>query len=292
MEFRTVVDLSPARWLLQPMERMLLVGSCFSANMGQRFRQAGFRTLTNPFGVMYNPISILHTVERLVASDKLPFVKGEPATAVLTLGTNHIYQLKETGEVVDNCEKRPQNLFHERALSVGECVTTLRTIVETLQRAFPQVRVLLTVSPIRYKKYGFPESQRSKATLILAVQQIVDELYTVDYFPSYEIMMDELRDYRFYASDMLHPSEQAVDYLWERVCDSRLSSEAQQFLQQWKPICKALHHRPFDPESPTHQQFLAKVQQQLTSLRLHFPTLPPTLDAAQQFIDGGTWEEM
>lgn len=135
---------------------MLFVGSCFADEMGRRFAEEKFRTTVNPFGVMYNPASILHTVERLDEAFE---------TVVLTLGTNHVYILKESGEIVDNCEKRPQQLFEERELSVDECADYLQKAIYVLRRHNPQVNIVLTVSPIRYRKYGYHGSQLSKATL-------------------------------------------------------------------------------------------------------------------------------
>ena len=146
MEFRTIVDIPKPAFEIQPCEEVLFVGSCFADEIGQRFRDNGFPVTINPFGVMYNPASILHTIEKY---------EGTPHLVFLTLGTNHIYRLKETGEIVDNCEKRPQNLFQEEQLSVEECVTYLQKAMDVLRQRNPEVRVVLTVSPIRYRKYGY-----------------------------------------------------------------------------------------------------------------------------------------
>ena len=180
----------------------------FSAdNIGRRFKEEKFRATVNPYGVMYNPASILHTVKRC---------EDAPRVALFTLGTNHVYILNETGEIVDNCAKRPQRLFTERELSVDECAAYLGEAVDILKERRGDVKVIVTVSPIRYAKYGYHGSQLSKAVLLLAADKLVKErVGTVCYFPAYEIVNDELRDYRFYAKDMLHPSEQAVEYIWE-----------------------------------------------------------------------------
>lgn len=144
--------------------------------------------------------------------------------AVFTLGTNHVYRLIETGEIVDNCRKRPQRLFREEVLSVDQCCAALGDAVDLLRTVNPAVRVIVTVSPIRYAKYGFHGSQLSKATLLLAADKLCRENDNCTYFPAYEIVNDELRDYRFYKEDMLHPSEQAVEYIWERFSDAFLTS--------------------------------------------------------------------
>lgn len=255
MDFRTIVDIEKPGFQIQPCEEVLFVGSCFADEIGQRFRDNGFPVTVNPFGVMYNPASILHTIERY---------EGAPRIVFLTLGTNHVYRLKETGEIVDNCEKRPQSLFQEEQLSVDDCVEYLQKAIGLLRQRNPETQVILTVSPIRYRKYGYHGSQLSKATLLLAVQEIASHSY---YFPSYEILMDELRDYRFYASDMLHPSAQAVDYIWERLVDTCFSADAKNFLEEWRPLQQALGHKPFHPESPAYKEFMDKTMLKLTELR-------------------------
>ena len=269
MEFRTTVDITKPSWQIGPCERMLFVGSCFADNIGKRFTEEKFRALVNPFGVMYNPVSILHTVSRLVEVGGLPFAANEPGTVVLTLGTNHVYRLKATGEIVDNCQKRPQKLFHEELLTVEQCAEALSEAIRLIRSAFPKTRFLLTVSPIRYRKYGYHGSQLSKATLLLAVDQVVkafDDL-TIAYFPSYEIVNDELRDYRFYQEDMLHPTDQAVSYIYERLSETYFSPATLHFLEQWHPIRKALEHRPFNPQSAEYQQFLRKAKEDYKVLK-------------------------
>ena len=132
--------------------------------------------------------------------------------------------------------------------------------------------MVLTVSPIRYRKYGYHESQLSKATLLLAVSALLHQPSNIYYFPSYEILMDELRDYRFYAADMLHPSEQAVSYIWERLVNSCFSAEAKTFLKEWHPIKQALSHKPFNPESPEYKDFMDKTMLKLSELRKKYTT--------------------
>lgn len=208
---------------------------------------------SNPFGVMYNPVSIGHTVARW---------DGAVDVAIFTLGTNHVYVERSTGEVVDNCQKRPQRLFEERELSVEECCDSLANAIETLRQRNQHVKVIVTVSPIRYRKYGYRQSKLSKAVLLLAANQL-EQRYpeTVNYFPAYEIVDDELRDYRFYQPDMLHPTQQTVDYIWERFAAAYLDDDAKQFLAEWKPLKEGFAHRPFHPESEQYQQFAAQLRQ-------------------------------
>ena len=318
MVFRTIVDIPDPGFSIGPCEEMLFVGSCFADSIGARFREEGFPVTVNPFGTMYNPASILHTIEKLFTVDSLQFtddysdgserlagkstVNCKPSTVnyktvFLTLGTNHVYRLKETGEIVDNCEKRPQSLFTEDELTVDACADYLQKAIAILRQKNPEVRIVLTVSPIRYRKYGYHGSQLSKATLLLAIEKLftvyslrfTDEYSdgseglaskstvnykpsTVNYFPAYEIVNDELRDYRFYASDMLHPSQQAVDYIWERLVETYFSREAKAFLEEWRPLKQALGHKPFNPNSEAYKSLMDKTMLKMQELREKYPT--------------------
>ena len=258
MEFRTIVKVEHPGFQIEPLESILFVGSCFADHIGRRFAEEHFPVTVNPFGVMYNPASILHTVQRCDLSPRVVF---------FTLGTNHVYRLKETGEIVDNCQKRPQSLFQEEELSVEQCADYLLRAIELIRQRNPEAHIVLTVSPIRYAKYGYHGSQLSKATLLLAVQRLVSQYGSyVHYFPAYEIVLDELRDYRFYQPDMLHPSDQAVEYIWQQLVSVYFSNSAKTFLQEWKPIKEAYGHRPFHPESEEYQFFLAQTRQKEKNL--------------------------
>jgi len=265
MQFRTQVKIPPYPFSIPPCAKMLFVGSCFAQSMGERFLAEKFRATVNPYGVMYNPASILHTVSRCQSSADF---------AVLTLGTNHVYRLKETDEIVDNCQKRPQSLFREEVLSIDECVGFLSQAVDTLVMRNPGIKVIITVSPIRYAKYGFHESQLSKAVLLLSANEM-EKRYAgkVFYFPAYEIVNDELRDYRFYASDMLHPSEQAVEYIWECFSASLFGADTLQFLKEWQPIREAINHRPFNPDSEAYKEFVNNTLVKVRALKQKYSDL-------------------
>lgn len=303
MQFRTIVDIPRPAFSIAPCEEMLFVGSCFADNIGHRFKDEMFRATVNPFGVMYNPASILHTVERTDVA---------PRVAVFTLGTNHVYILRETGEIVDNCQKRPHRLFEERELTVEECKDYLLRAVNILRERRPDVKVIITVSPIRYAKYGFHGSQLSKATLLLAADLLIKETTlnressidkesnfskessiskesgiskdvsfndeqggaVVTYFPAYEIVNDELRDYRFYADDMLHPSSLAVEYIWQRMVETFFSDEAKTFLREWAPLKKGFSHRPLNPDGDEYKAFLAKLNAEAERLKQRYKDMP------------------
>ena len=279
MEFRTIVDVPKPDFEIGPCEEILFVGSCFATEIGRRFQEEKFRVTVNPFGVMYNPVSILHTIEKLFTSQSTVNYQ----TAFLTLGTNHVYRLKETGEIVDNCQKRPQSLFTEEELSVDACADYLSKAVGLLRQMNPDIHIVFTVSPIRYRKYGYHGSQLSKATLLLAVEKVIRDLgnssqsslirpaSSLVYFPAYEIVNDELRDYRFYKEDMLHPSDQAVEYIWQRLSEVYLSDEAKAFLQEWAPLKAVLNHKPFEPDSEEYKALLAKTMLKVEALSEKYP---------------------
>ena len=268
MKFRTIVDIPKSSFSIDPFARMLFVGSCFADNMGKKFTTEKFNTLVNPYGVMYNPASVYHTIQRI------SFV---PDYAILTLGTNRVYILKETNEIVDNCRKQPQNLFREEQLSIEECVNYLSLAIDRLIELNKDIKIIVTVSPIRYAKYGFHGSQLSKATLLLASQQLLERYPDrVEYFPTYEIMNDELRDYRFYAADMLHPTEQAVDYIWERFSDTYFSQSTTDFITEWRPLKQALAHKVLDATSNDFIKFKQSSIEKLNLIAKKYPLLDVT----------------
>lgn len=268
MKFRTIVDISKSSFSIDPFARMLFVGSCFADNMGKKFTAEKFNTLVNPYGVMYNPASVYHTIQRI------SFV---PDYAILTLGTNRVYILKETNEIVDNCRKQPQNLFREEQLSIEECVNYLSLAIDRLIELNKDIKIIVTVSPIRYAKYGFHGSQLSKAPLLLASQQLLERYPDrVEYFPAYEIVNDELRDYRFYAADMLHPTEQAVDYIWERFSDTYFSQSTTDFITEWRPLKQALAHKVLDATSNDFIKFKQSSIEKLNLIAKKYPLLDVT----------------
>ena len=305
MKFRTEVNIDKPSFSIRPLARMLFVGSCFADNIGRRFQEEKFRAVVNPYGVMYNPVSILHTVRRFTAEvknsqsitptlansvpvlspwgdkrgallswgDKRGALVDYRAIAVFTLGTNHVYRLKETGEIVDNCRKRPQRLFQEEELTIDKCCESLSEAVDVLMEICPDIKVIVTVSPIRYAKYGFHGSQLSKATLLLAADKLCSEKENCIYFPAYEIVNDELRDYRFYKEDMLHPSEQAVNYIWERFSETFFDDSTFEFLEKWRPIKEALGHKPFNPDGEEYKLFMKRTHEKMMKLKEEYPEL-------------------
>ena len=282
LKLQTKVEcgISPVR--LSYSEGIVLLGSCFADNIGARMSDAGFDVCVNPFGTLYNPVSVCNAVERLESGT--PFTEAdcvemgagaglvcsfhhhtsfarrtsgeflETANAslaaaheswrkaglvILTLGTAYCFRHLESGQVVSNCLKRPAREFSRERLSIEE----VKSLLSGLTARFPDKRFILTVSPIRHMADGTHANQLSKGTLLLAADSVTDGERVV-YFPAYEIVMDELRDYRFYAEDMVHPSAQAVDYLWERFCDFALPEGERQTLMDNLKACRCKQHRP------------------------------------------------
>ncbi len=255
MLFKTDIAIPESTWKIEPQTRMLFLGSCFADNIGKMFIDNAFQVLVNPRGTLYNPASISTVVTETHCQNFMK--KASSLLVFITLGTNHVYRLKSSSEIVINCQKRPASLFQEEKLTIDECAEYLQKTVDAVCEIKPGAKMIITISPIRYVKYGFHESQLSKSILLLAADKVISRNANCTYFPAYEILVDELRDYRFYNPDMLHPSAQAVEYIWERLADTYFSFEAKAFVNQWRPINEALHHKPFNPDSAEYKSFLA-----------------------------------
>ncbi len=311
--FRTIVPGQEAPFGIAHTDRMLLIGSCFTEHIGTRLVAGKFPTLANPRGIVYNPVSIARTLHALQQSDFDPentlfehqglwhswehhgrFSHPDRDTAaekmrvahrqaaafletanrlLLTLGTAQVFALRETGQVVANNHKVPADRFAQRRLGVAETVDVLAEALLPLHAAMPGLRVVLTVSPVRHLRSGFVENQRSKAVLVLACAELCERFEFVHYFPAYELLLDDLRDYRFYADDMLHPSVAAVDYIWEYFSDTYFSLETRRLLERIAKIQAAARHRPFHPESPEHRAFAKRQMEQIGELQGEYPQL-------------------
>ncbi|MBA4275383.1 GSCFA domain-containing protein [Flavobacterium sp.] len=196
---------------------------------------------------------------------------------IITYGTSWVYRNVESNAVVANCHKVPQKQFIKEILSVETIKKSMQNTLDLIQKINPNVNFIFTVSPVRHLKDGFVENQLSKAHLISAIYQILQSEIcnqkSAIYFPSYEIMMDELRDYRFYAADMIHPNQIAIDYIWQRFSETSIDYESQLIMQEIGTIQKGFSHRPFNPESESHQQFLSKLQDKIAKLQKQFPQI-------------------
>ncbi|MCR4837202.1 MAG: GSCFA domain-containing protein [Bacteroidaceae bacterium] len=278
MEFRTKVHIHNKELSLSHRYKYLLLGSCFSDSIGDKLMNAGFDCVANPFGALYNPLSIMNALSMRddefyrwtqKSCDDLNFdqVIHTIDVFVLTFGTAWVYELKETGHVVANCKKQPDTLFLRRRITIDEIVEKYAQFIENA--VVPNHKIILfTVSPIRHKKDGLHENQLSKSILLLAIDCLC-KAYPNNcyYFPSYEIMLDELRDYRFYADDMLHPSQVAVQYIWECFQQTYFSPKTIEFIEQFEHLNRILHHQPLDASNTAHQQLVAQTIEQINQLK-------------------------
>jgi lysophospholipase L1-like esterase len=291
--------------------KVVLLGSCFSENIGEKFNYFKFQSRINPFGILFHPLAIENLVTRAINQDyyteqDLHFHNEQwccldahsrlnntskntllndlnvqidnthaylkSAThIIITLGTSWVYRHIASDAIVTNCHKLPQNQFVKEILAIDEITEALEAIISLVKAINPTVSFLFTVSPVRHIKDGFVENTQSKAHLIAAIHQIVDSVQQLYYFPSYEIMMDELRDYRFYASDMLHPTTLAVDYIWEKFTTTWLGKEALETSEIVASIQMKKNHRAFNPNSQNHQEFLLKLQLEIEGLKVKYP---------------------
>ena len=263
MQLTTPVDIAPSPWRINLDDRLLLLGSCFSDRIADKMRESYLRVTANPTGTLYNPVSIAHHID-----DYAP----QADVIIITFGTAWVYIDKCTmhdaqctmDAVVDNCAKRPATDFIRRRLTVEEIIALWQPILER----YKDKRWIFTVSPIRHKKDGLHENQLSKAILLQAVDALA-----VHYFPSYEVVLDELRDYRYYAPDMLHPSDVAVDILWERFSSTYFDDATRRDLRRLHQLWLDEHHRPLHPDTPEAKAFAAHLEQEKEEFRKLFPLL-------------------
>ncbi|MCB9363907.1 MAG: GSCFA domain-containing protein [Flavobacteriales bacterium] len=289
---------------------VLLMGSCFSQNISKKLEETKFKVAANSFGTIYNPISIADNLNRLVSeklytSDDIYNYKNEKLvnfsnqnscpnineekflsleneqlsadffslkqsdTIILTFGTAWVYEWQETGQIVANCHKIPNVNFTKHLLSVEEIVETYSSILNKLG----DKNIVFTVSPVRHSKNGLHENNLSKSTLHLAIHELVKKFKNCSYFPAYEIVIDELRDYRFYKEDMVHPTDQAINYVWKKFSDTYFSEETNQLKEEIIKINNAASHKPFNYESIEHQQFIKKQLEVINQLKSKNPFL-------------------
>jgi hypothetical protein len=193
---------------------------------------------------------------------------------IITYGTAWVYREKTSQKIVANCHKVPQAQFEKELLSAEQIEAAIVDTISLLLKLHPNVNIILTLSPVRHLKDGFIQNQQSKANLIVGIHQSINrQTSTVNYFPSYEIVMDELRDYRFYTQDMIHPNQTAIDYIWERFVDSNIAVDSAQIMNEVASIQKALAHKPFHPDAQNHQVFLQQLNQRIAKLQEKVPNI-------------------
>ncbi|MDT8416630.1 MAG: GSCFA domain-containing protein [Lutibacter sp.] len=309
MNFRTNIQLQKEENQIDYASKLLLIGSCFSENISKKLAYYKFDVASNPFGILFNPKAIetliLNSINEKIYTEKDVFLLNErwhcfdahsdlsasdknellynlnlavkltnkrlkEAThIIITLGTSFTYRFIETNAIVGNCHKVPQKKFTKELLSVNEITASLKNICHQISAVNPKSTIIFTVSPVRHIKDGFVENSLSKAHLISAIHKSLGEIGG-KYFPSYEIMMDDLRDYRFYNSDMIHPNETAIDYIWEHFKHVWIQENTFSIMKEVDNIQKGLAHKPFNMDSIQHKAFLADLQQKILVLKKKF----------------------
>jgi len=315
-DFRTILPLQKSTLSIDYKSPILCIGSCFTQNIGQRLIDYKFPALLNPFGILYNPLSIKNSLAFLLTnktyteedlflhqdlwhsfdhhgafsnpapSSILADINTQLKTAqlflkktkvlILTFGTSNVFIQKSTRKVVANCHKVPNTDFEKRRLSMVRIIVELTPILKKLKAVNPDLEVLFTVSPVRHLKDGLLENHRSKATLLLAIEALTKQLPFTHYFPAYELVMDDLRDYRFFEKDMAHPNALAIEYIWQAFQSAYFSDSTTVIFKQVKKLVQASLHRPFHPQTNTHQQFVKKQLEKIDQLAQQYPFLKLT----------------
>ncbi|SNR62697.1 GSCFA family protein [Lutibacter agarilyticus] len=301
MNFRTNIQLKKERNQIDYGSRLMLFGSCFSENITKKLAYFKFNSASNPFGILFNPIVIEQLITNAINlkkytkedifqlnerwhcfdahSDISAVEKSEllqnlntaittthkqltkASHLIITLGTAWVYRFIETDRIVGNCHKIPQKKFLRELLSTEEIIASLDNITTLVKSINPSVTIIFTVSPVRHLKDGFVENAQSKAHLLAAIHQITNVKNQLYYFPSYEIMLDDLRDYRFYANDMVHPNETAIDYIWEQFKMVWIAEKSLLTMKEVATVQKGLAHKPFNPASEQHKKFLLNLKE-------------------------------
>ena len=305
--FRTEVIISPSATRMRLTDSVLTIGSCFSDAIGSQLISNKLNAQVNPFGTNYNPHSIHKAIQYAVSnrdasensfverhgltlhydfhsrfsslskqdlrtqlqstiSDTHNFL-GKSNWLIITYGTAWVYELTESNEIVANCHKMPQPLFNKFLLTQKRILDSFQAMYAELKNFNPGIQIILTVSPVRHIKETLERNSVSKSVLRVACDTLSQQHSDVQYFPSYEILLDDLRDYRFYKPDMIHPSEVAEEYIWQKFGERYFDDHLIQFISTWKEIRSALNHRPFHPDSPAHQKFVAKTIKKLEELK-------------------------
>jgi hypothetical protein len=307
MKFRTELSVPSGDFRISHSDAIVMMGSCFTETISVRLSAAGFNIDVNPFGAVYNPLSLSLNIHRLM--DEKPYDENElfkdrdlfhsfahhsrfsgtnlletlekinshlqhsstflqkANVLIVTFGTAFAYRLRATGAIVSNCHKLPASLFIHERMSLDDIAAEWNSLIRRLKQSAPGIKILFTVSPLRYLKDGFHENQLSKATLLLAIEKLIRDNMDTYYFPAYEIVTDDLRDYRFYADDLIHPSEQAIDYIWEKFSEAYFDKETLKITREFESTERALRHEPFYPESAEYKEFLKKTAEKRKTLR-------------------------
>ena len=306
MEFRTVVNIEPSSTRITYDNKVLFIGSCFAAEMGAQMRLRKMPVIINPFGTIYNPASVKSTLEAIISgkvfdknslynfngtwlsfSHYTDFSSDDPVSLLkrmnknraeaekflksadfifITFGTARVYRLKQTGEIVSNCHKVPASYFTSGLMSVDEVVKSWKSLMDELSEFNPNLNVVFTVSPVRHWKDGAHGNQISKSVLFLAIEELMNSGFPAKYFPAYELLMDDLRDYRYYADDMLHPSPAAIEYIWEKFSETYFDRQTREIQSSVIKIVKATEHIIMTDSGQKKREFSEKMLKQISEI--------------------------
>ncbi len=295
MELRTRIDIEKSPEKISYSDPVMFVGSCFASEIGTKLAEGKMPVIINPAGTVYNPISVINTLESVISGQTITkndlfcydstwlsfshyteFSSDDPLRVIekintassraheflkkahflfVTFGTARVFRLKDTGVIVSNCHKLPDSYFVRELLSVNDIVKSWESELDHLKTIFPDLKVIFTVSPVRHWKDGAHGNQVSKSVLFLAIEELLHHRSSPRYFPAYEIFMDELRDYRFYDEDMLHPSVVAIEYIWEKFTDCFLDPSTEKIWNEASKITRAVKHRITSENSTTIRKF-------------------------------------
>ncbi len=312
MKFRTEIKIPEGNKKIGYQSQIVLYGSCFTENIEKKLSYYKFRNFSNSHGILFNPKAIEKAVDDCIrqkvyqkndlyyfndlwlsfyhhtkfsspdADEALLRINSEIENAheslkkathiIITLGTSWIYHYKKEDIPVANCHKIPQKEYRRTLLNTEEVNQILRSVISKLHTFNPEIQIIFTVSPVRHLKDGFMENSLSKAILLTAIHQLTDNR-KISYFPSYEIMMDDLRDYRFYKNDMIHPNDTAVNYIWKLFKNSWIEKKEHHLMKEIDAVQRSLMHKPFNPESEQHQEFVIKLDNKIRKLQKQYPFL-------------------
>lgn len=318
-KFKLTFNVKPSELAIQYPQNLMLIGSCFTENMGAKFKYHLFETKENPHGILFNPVSVQHAImdyiqlkqytaedlflwneiwnswhhhskfSGITVQDALDKINTSIQDAhlflksanhlIITLGSAWLYTLSEQapsnkGMVVANNHKAPSNWFTKRLLQPAELIAILDELVLALKAFNPSLHIVFTISPVRHLREGLVENNRSKAVLIHAVHETVAKHANIAYFPAYELVIDDLRDYRFYAEDLVHPNYAATNYVWDKLVETYMDSATQLIMKQVTELQLAIQHKPFFAGSTEHQKFLQACIEKTTQLQVQYPFLP------------------
>lgn len=309
--YRTVVTPEKSAFRISHADKIVSIGSCFSENVGKKFREYKFAINVNPFGQQYNPHSIATAIERLL--NPVPYTKNDlvfhdelyhsfdhhgsfsrntvdetlqvinqnllqasedlkyATVLFLTFGTSHVFERNDNKQIVSNCHKLSGTQFEKRLMKPDDIVGVLNNALNKFQISNPKCKIVLTVSPVRYFAFGHHENTVSKAHLFSAIHELQQRNTDYFYFPAYELVIDDLRDYRFFAEDMLHPNYQATDYVWENLCGAMLEPKTISLMKDLDELLLAARHKPRNPTSDAHKKFVQKNLEKIEKLEKEFP---------------------